>query len=95
MRGRGWLVWDSWNKSHIKKHQVAISEVEEAYSGEIVESKSYLGRKVIFVRTRERRGLTIVVSPGVNSRHYVISARDMSKKERRLYEQETRTEKAL
>ena len=24
------LIWDEWNKEHIKKHKVAVSEVEEA-----------------------------------------------------------------
>lgn len=74
---------------------MAVSEVEEAYRGEIIESKSYLGRKIIFGKTRRGRRLTIVISPGIKNRSYVVSARDMSKKEKRLYEQETRTDKTI
>lgn len=79
------LVWDEWNGEHIKKHKVTIKEVEEAYQSKIVETSSYLGRTVILGKTKKGRLLTIVVSSQKQQHPYVVSARDMSKKERRIY----------
>ncbi len=79
------LVWDEWNSEHIKKHHVSIEEVEELCQGYYKNLPTYGERYLILGRTKAGRALTIVLArqkPGV---YYLITARDMSKKERRLF----------
>lgn len=82
------LVWDEWNISHIRKHNVSREEVEEVYVSSPRMQISYKGRKVYFGQTKQGRLLTIIVATENN---YVLSARDMSKKERRGYYEQTKT----
>lgn len=80
------LIWDNWNKEHIKKHNVSIPEIEEVFYSKHKKEQSYLGRIIIFGRTKQNRLLTIVVSYALQKEPYVVSARNMSKKERKKYE---------
>lgn len=89
------FVWDEWNEAHIAKHKVTKHEVEEASRSKTITSVSYLGREVIFGRTKKGRLLTIVISYAKQKKAYVVSARDMSKKERRFYYEKTKTNKTI
>ena len=86
------LVWDVWNTEHIKKHNVTVEEVEEIYKSPKITKKTYLNRTLILGKTKKNRFLTIVVSTEKQIAPYVISARDMSKKERRYYNEQTKTD---
>lgn len=77
------LVWNVWNKEHIKKHKVKIAEVEQAFKNKIYVKRSYLSRVAIFGKTDAGRFLTIVLSFEKQKDGYVVSARDTSKKERK------------
>ncbi len=79
------LVWDEWNREHIKKHKVTEDEVEEAYANEFGRSDSYQYRQAIYGRTRTGRLITIAVSYKKQTDPYIVSARSMSKAERRKY----------
>lgn len=79
------LIWDEWNEKHIKKHDVCIKEIEEAIKAKILETKSYLNRVVIYGKTKKNRLLTIIISYAKQKEPYVVSARDMSRKERKDY----------
>lgn len=83
------LVWDEWNKNHIKKHNVTIKEIEEVYRSRVVEENSYSDRKLILGKTKQDRLLTVIIAFTKQKELYVVSARDMSKKERRIYEHQT------
>ncbi|KKS88366.1 MAG: hypothetical protein UV63_C0036G0007 [Microgenomates group bacterium GW2011_GWC1_43_11] len=85
MKRKTALVWDVWNEKHIQKHGVLKKEVEEAYQNEFGRSDSYLFRQSIYGKTGKGRLITVVVSYAKQPRPYVISARVMSKKERRDY----------
>lgn len=89
MRTGSGLVWDEWNTEHIKKHQVSREEVEQVYLSKAVERQTYLNRVLILGRTKKGRFLTIVAYRGEKG-SYVISARDMSRKERRYYSEKTK-----
>lgn len=89
------LIWDEWNKEHIKKHNVTVSEVEEVYKSSKITRKANLNRKLILGETKNGRFLTIVVSTEKQIEPYVVSARDMSKKERRYYYEQTQTNKTI
>lgn len=78
------LIWDEWNREHIKKHKVTVGEVEEAYKNEIGRSGFYGNREMIY-GLAGKRAITISVSYAKQKDPYVVSARDMSKKERRKY----------
>ncbi len=86
------LIWDNWNKEHIKKHGVSISEVEEVCKNAVAVKQSYLGRTMVFGKTVNGRLLTIVLSFGNEKDAYVVSARDMSKNEREIYYEKTKTD---
>jgi uncharacterized DUF497 family protein len=79
------LVWDRWNTEHIKKHGLTVTEVEYAYRHRIGKSGSYDGRQMIFGVTAKGKPITIAVSYQKQHRPYPVSARCMSKTERRKY----------
>ena len=79
------LVWDAWNRQHINKHNVTVKEVQEAYEAEFGRSSRYENRQAIYGRTKNDRLITIIVSFGKQERPYVVTARDISSKERRTY----------
>lgn len=85
------LLWGEWNKEHIKKHQVTPKEVEEAYKSQIKSIIGYGNRLLILGKTKKERLLTIVISFEKQKRPYVVSARDMSRKERKLLNENTKT----
>ena len=77
------LVWDEWNKEHIKKHEVTILEVGEACWRPIKIYRTYKNRLIILGRTKKDRKLAIVLAKQDGNLYYVITARSMSRKERR------------
>ncbi len=85
------LLWDEWNKEHIQKHQVTPEEVEEAYKNQIKSVIGYENRLLILGKTKKERLLTVVISFEKQKRPYVVSARDTSRKERRLLNENTET----
>lgn len=89
------LVWDDWNREHIKKHNVEIAEVEDIYKSKFITEQSYQKRILILGRTNQGRLLTIVISDEKQENPYVVSARDMSVKERRYFYEKTKTYKTI
>lgn len=79
------LIWDKVNREHIKRHSVKESEVEEICQGEYENQPTYGNRLMIFGKTKKGRKLTIVLIEKEDSNYLVITARDMSKKERRYF----------
>lgn len=78
------LVWDDWNTAHIGKHQVKASEIEEVCQLPLKTLRSYQDRLIILGKTERKRLLTVVLANEKKGKYYVITARDMSKKERGL-----------
>jgi len=78
--------WDEKNENHIAEHGVAIFEVEEAilFSRPFYE-RSREGRYVAYCVTEEGRYLFIVFIIKGSGRIRVISARDMTEKEKHYY----------
>ena len=83
------LIWDEWNREHIKKHKVSAIEVEQAFNNKVAVLQSYKGREVILGVTKKKRLLTLVLSFEKQRDAYVVSARDMSAKERKIYHEQT------
>lgn len=85
------LIWDDWNREHIKKHNVTEVEVMEAYANEFARSDSHDKREAIFGTTLSGRLITIVVSYAKQPDPYVVSARTMSASERKKYVHQAQT----
>ncbi len=82
------LVWDSYNIEHIKKHGVFKDEAEVAVDNIITHKKAKKGRYIAIGRSGSRL-ISLVVRRVTTGMYYVATARDSSKKERRLvYEKE-------
>jgi uncharacterized DUF497 family protein len=80
------LIWDEWNINHIKKHNVKSNEVEEACDNLIEVFESYNNRLIILGKTDKKRILAIIMAQIDKNSYYVVTARDASRKERKLYE---------
>lgn len=80
------LVWNAWNRDHINKHKVTVKETEDAYAREVGRAVAKFGRTVIHGKTKGGRWMAIILSFERQKQPYVVSARDMNKKERSLYE---------
>ncbi len=85
------LIWDEWNVKHIKKHQVSREEAEQVYKSKTIKRQTYLNRILILGKTKKGRLLTIVVSSERQKQLYIVTARDMSRKERRYYYEQSKT----
>lgn len=82
------LVWDDWNRKHIEKHGVSQEEIEIAGNKSIYHKRTYKERYLVIGRSG-RRLITIVLKRIDSDTYYLITARDASKKERKIaYEKE-------
>ncbi|MFH1957936.1 MAG: BrnT family toxin [bacterium] len=86
--------WDKWNlEKNLIKHKVRFQECEEVFFNMpffrmiLLTEKTVEQRYYAFGITDRKRKLTIVFTIR-NEKIRVVSARDMSKKERRIYEKE-------
>ena len=78
------LIWDDWNVKHISSHKVSPREVEEACKLIKKIFKTYKERLIILGKTKKGRLITVVLAKESKGKYYVVTARDISKKERRL-----------
>lgn len=84
------LVWDDWNKKHIKKHTVTVEEIEEAISNIIAHRMGH-SRKIIIIGRSGKRLIAMILGREEGNRYYVTTARDADRKERKLvYEKENK-----
>lgn len=78
------LIWDDWNVEHIKEHKVSVDEVEEVCQKAEKSLKTYQRRLIVLGKTKKKRFLTIVLTPKTKNKYYVVTARDASRKERKI-----------
>lgn len=80
------MVWDRWNREHIKKHAITVNEVEEGYhSKSSIKASGKHGRRACMVKLKNSRLIMIIISFEGQENPYVVSARDAGAKERRIY----------
>ena len=80
------LDWNEENQNHIARHGVAIFEIEEAILfNKPFYQRSREGKYVAYAVTEEGRFLFIVFVAKGHGRIRVITARDMTEKEKRYY----------
>ncbi|WP_290624661.1 BrnT family toxin [Archaeoglobus sp. UBA230] len=78
------LIWDEWNLNHIAKHGVSKREVEEAVNDERAYIKKHR-KRVMVVGSAWGRILVVILEKIERNDYYVISARDATNSEKRLY----------
>lgn len=82
------LIWDEWNKEHIKKHNLSTKEVEGAITNIVVHRKGYKSRIILIGRSGKRL-ISVIVAKEKAKKYYVVTARDADRKEKSLvYEKE-------
>ena len=80
------LIWDDWNIDHISLHDVVPEEVELSLTDDnklFIQAKQ--GRVIVLGRSGKRLLTTVLNPQETEGAYYVITARDMSKKERAFF----------
>ena len=84
------LVWDSNNVAHIARHEMLPEDVGDLCQGRPLFEAGKLGRLLVFGPASDGRMVTAVLDatdePGV---YYVVTARPASRRERRMYAEQT------
>lgn len=81
--------WDEWTITHIAQHDVEPDEVEEIFEHFHIIQKTRQGRRTAYGQTLDGRYL-FVVFVYRDSRIYTITAREMTKQEKRFYRRRRR-----
>lgn len=81
------LMWDDWNREHIRKHGVTADEAAEAVVRRGIREDTYKGRQQLIGSTVAGRILSVIIGPVPDEpgSFYVFSARPASSTERRRY----------
>ena len=83
------LLWDNWNTKHIVRHGVTTYEVEKAVKDKnAVYLEGKVGRQLLLGRFKKRLLAVVVNKDNKANSMYVVTARDMDKKERATYRKE-------
>lgn len=82
------LIWDDYNRKHIKNHNVTVEDVEKAGRNFLAHKRAKKGRYMIIGRVGSRM-ITVIIKRQGTGTYYPITARDSAKKERqKVYEKE-------
>lgn len=76
------LVWDRFNRKHIKKHRVSRKEVEQVCKRIVYADRTYAGRYLLVGRTDGGKLISVVLVGKPNNKYYVVTARASSRGER-------------
>lgn len=76
---------DSFNVEHIKKHSLSVAEIENALQDSHLKSFTTYKERMMILGRSQGRLLTIVLAKESDNKFYVITARDMDKRERLFY----------
>lgn len=82
------LRWDEWNIAHINRHNLVPEEVEETCNDDPLVQAGKKGRKLVIGPTKKNRMITVILDPEGYGKYYPVTARDASRKEKKLYKQE-------
>ncbi|MBI4990755.1 hypothetical protein HZB96_01540 [Candidatus Gottesmanbacteria bacterium] len=82
------LIFNAYNREHIKKHKVSEAEIIAAGKNLIYHRRTYKSRYLAIGRTGNKLVTLIIEKKGLST-YYIVTARASSKKERRnVYEKE-------
>ena len=82
----GKLIWDSWNTTHITRHNVIPEEVEAVcHNNPLVLQGQKKGRLVVISKTEEQRLLGVVLEAEGKGTFYPVTAYDANAHDTALY----------
>ena len=84
------LIWDDWNVEHIAEHGVEPYEVQEVINSRTFQAQRRGDVYQVFGQTEDGRYLFAVLSPRSEQRFYIVTARDMTEREKQSYRQRRR-----
>jgi uncharacterized DUF497 family protein len=84
------FVWDDENVAHLARHAVSPDEVEEALVGAPLVLRGPDRRYLAYGRAENDRWVFAVYVTRPRGRIRVLTARDMTERERRLYQRKRR-----
>ena len=79
------LIFDEQNEEHIARHGVTPEEVREVCESLPLVRRERHNRLAVYGRTLAGRHLLAILEPSSGGASYVVTARDMSRAERRHY----------
>jgi len=79
------FLWDDENTDHIGRHNVTTDEVEEAIAGKPLVLRGRDSRYLAYGRTQDGRWLFAVYVRRPRGLIRILTARDMTEAEQRLY----------
>jgi uncharacterized DUF497 family protein len=80
------ISWTEDSEAHVARHGITPAEVEEAiYSRPRLVAPGRDGTRLVFAETEAGRFLFVVVGEAMDGRDFVVTARDMTVNERRLF----------
>ena len=77
--------WTEASEEHIARHSVTPQEVEEALAGPVLEHGHRGSVTLVLGRSEAGRYLAIATTESSKGGHYVVTARNMSLAERRVF----------
>jgi uncharacterized protein len=82
----GEVMWTEDSEAHIARHGVQPSEVEQAlYGRPRLSTTGRKGTTLVLGTSNEGRHLLVVVTEAADGRDFVVTARDMTDSEKRLF----------
>jgi uncharacterized DUF497 family protein len=79
------LEWDNWNLNHIAKHGVSKREVEEAIRDPRAKMRKISKNRYVLIGSAWGRILTVFLDFLGKWKYYVVTARDSTEREKRIY----------
>lgn len=87
----GEILWTADAEAHIARHGVAPEEVEEAiYGSPRWVDKGREGTRLVYGRSSRGRGLFVVLSESRDGRDFVVTARELTPREKRVLREKGR-----
>ena len=77
------LIWDNFNRDHLKKHSVSVKEVEESCQNIIGKFEAKNDRFLLIGKTKKGRVISMIAAVKDSRSIYIVTARDTSKNEKK------------
>jgi uncharacterized protein len=84
------IYWTDDSETHIARHGVTPEEVEQSTHRPFYTMPGRDGTTLLFGQTNAGRYLVVVLSGSGDGRWYVVTARDMTDSERRVYKKKAK-----
>lgn len=85
------VSWNDENETHVARHGVTPDEVHQVLDSDPrVYRSSRQDTRLVFGTTHIGRHLVVVLADALDGRDYVVTARDMTPKEKTTFQRKTR-----